>query len=166
MNKHKLSILALAAVMLVTSCRKIDVTPENSMPAPTVTVPNAAASSAWRTAGSWGTSNEGKSQRATFQDSVISSNVIENGMVLVYKKSGNDIKALPLQEGGAYWYYQASKGDLTISVDAAEKTSNTNGTSFRYFVISEQKLAELEAAGKSRFELMDLSFADAEALLK
>ena len=165
MNKHKLSILALSAVMLVTSCRKIDVTPENALPTPTVTAPAIAASSAWKNAG-WGTTADGKGQKATFQDSLISSNVIENGMVLVYKKSGNDIKALPLQEDGAYWYYQASTGDLTISVDAADKASTTNGTSFRYFVISEQKLADLEAAGTSRFKLMDLSFADAEALLK
>lgn len=170
MNKHKLSILGLSLVMLAASCRKVDVqSPAAAAPAATAAATQTTAS-VWKTISSWNSSKADKytSFNTTIQDSSITAATIANGLVLVYKKDGSAVSALPYQETGAgerYWYYQAAEGSLTINVDAyGQSQAVDRNASFQYFIITEQQIKDLEAQGKTKGQLMGLSYEEARTL--
>src|SRR5205809_1139513 len=92
-------------------------------------------------------------------------------LVLVYKKSGSTVTALPYEEqaatGSYFWYYQVASGSLSITADAYDGAKTPSADqSFKYFVVSADKLAELEAQGHSKAELMKLTYENAAAILK
>jgi hypothetical protein len=152
-------------MLLIAACKKEDVRPTNS-------VKNLLAiskTSQWQSFNNW---SSAKADNVTtyfskVSDSSITSNVVNAGLVLVYKKAGNDIQSLPFKEKDSktYWYYQVSKGSVRINSDN-NAGQNLNAQSFSYFVISFEKLSSLEASGKTKFDLLQLSYEQAAALLK
>ena len=106
---------------------------------------------------------------STINDNAITASVAEKGLVLVYKKTANSINALPFDKKGIseeHWYYQVSPGKILINCDAYGSDQSLNETSsFQYFIISAEKLNELEASDKSRIDIMELSYEQASTLL-
>jgi hypothetical protein len=165
MKNYKLPFLGFALVLLIASCRKEDIQAKN-------TANNLSAISntaQWRSLSNWSSSKneEITTYFSKVSDSSITSNVVNAGFVLVFKKNGSDIQSLPFQEKSSktYWYYQVSGGSLRINSDN-NAGQNLNAQSFAYFVISPEKLSALEASGKTKLDLLQLSFEQAEALLK
>ena len=113
MKNYKLPFLGFALVLLITSCRKEDVRQTNeaeSVTSGTVT------KAQWNSFSTWENlkSENGSTYFSKVSDSSITNEVMNGGLVLVYKKSGSDIQSLPFQEkeSKTYWYYQASKGSI------------------------------------------------------
>lgn len=170
MNKHKFLVFGLSAVLFATSCRKNDV----QAPAETKTTETAAVqASEWKTASKWSSESEGQYTvySTAVTDANLTSAIAGKGLVLVYRKTGNDVAALPLEEkanGGSYfWYYQVSEGNVTLLADAYGSVAAPGAAqSFKYFIVSAEKLSELEGKGYSRAELMRLSYENAATILK
>jgi hypothetical protein len=123
----------------------------------------------WRSFTNW-TSSKGEkftTYSSKVADSTITSAVANSGLVLTFSKNGNNIQALPFQEKGtndSYWYYQVSKGALTLSCDNYSGTASLNTAGFKYFIFSTEQLKELEAKGYSKIKLMQLAYEDVAAL--
>ena len=164
MKNYQVSLFGFALMLLVVSCKKEDVQAKNTATSSTVS-----STAQWKSLTSW--SNSGSDNQSTLSskvsDSTITSNVAAGGLVLVFKKSGTDVQSLPLQESSskAFWYYQVSKGSLQINVDD-NSANNLSSQSFSYFVITPEKLSSLEASGKTRMDLLQLTYDQAAALLK
>ena len=169
MNKHKLMVLGLSAVLFASSCKKNDLQNSVAQASPA----KAVQSSEWKSISNWSTQSQEnyKVYSSNVQDSAISSAVASQGLVLAYKKNGSTVSALPYEEkagtGSYFWYYQVSQGGIAIMADAyGGATTPANSLGFKYFVISADKLSQLESAGHSKAELMKLSYDEASALLK
>ena len=167
MKNVRLPLLGLAIILLVASCKKQDVKSTNSS--------NTSQSSSTTKASQWNSLTNWSSSTAdsvtTFytkmSDSLVTSDVVSTGLVLVYKKSGNNTELLPFQDKNskAYWYYQVSKGSIRISSNNAS-SQIVNGQSFSYFIITPQQISALQSNGKTKLNLMQLSYDQAVALLK
>ena len=165
MKNFKFTVLGLGIILMVASCRKNDIAAENNVAPAAATAPTAQ----FKALPSW-SSSQAENTRTYFSkvsDSTITTDVAKSGLVLVYKKEGSSVQSLPFQEkdGKTYWYYQVANGSIRINSDNNSGQSLAQ-QSFAYFVITPGKLASLEASGKSRFELLDLSYEQAAALLK
>jgi hypothetical protein len=165
MKNYKLPFLGFALVLLIASCRKEDIQANNT----TNNLSAVSNTAQWKSLSNWSSSKneEITTYFSKVSDSSITSNVVNAGFVLVFKKNGSDIQSLPFQEKSSktYWYYQVSGGSLRINSDN-NGGQNLNAQSFAYFVISPEKLSALEASGKAKLDLLQLSFEQAEALLK
>jgi hypothetical protein len=165
MKNYKLPFLGFALVLLIASCRKEDIQANNT----TNNLSAVSNTAQWKSLSNWSSSKneEITTYFSKVSDSSITSNVVNAGFVLVFKKNGSDIQSLPFQEKSSktYWYYQVSGGSLRINSDN-NAGQNLNAQSFAYFVISPEKLSALEASGKAKLDLLQLSFEQAEALLK
>jgi hypothetical protein len=175
MNKQKIAILALSLSLMVTACKKNDLQSSQAQANATASTAAAAATSAktseFKAVSNWNNTKQDKftSFYSKVADSSITSSVVSKGMILVYKKSGNTVNALPFDEKGTndiFWYYQAAQGSLLISSDVYG-TSQTlpAGQSFAYFVITPEQLSTLVANGQSKAALLNLSYDKAVALL-
>jgi|GEM_PF-1528593 len=175
MNKQKFLILGMSVALLVTACKKNDL--QQSVAAASTTTAAAAATAStsanWRSISNWSAQSQDKYTTFTsaIGDSSISGSVASKGLVLVYKKSGSTVTALPYEEqaatGSYFWYYQVASGNLSITADAYDGAKTPAADqSFKYFVVSADKLAELEAQGHSKAELMKLTYENAAAILK
>lgn len=163
MNTNKILLLAIGVSLFASSCRKTDVQHES---------PASAAAQEWKPVSSWSSRSE---ENATvyennIQDSALTASVTAKGLVLVYKRSGNDVTALPFEEKATnnsyFWYYQVSEGNLTISAEtSAQSPAPSRELGVRYFIISPEKLKSLESEGHSKSELMKLSLENAKAIL-
>jgi len=169
MNKHKLMVLGLSVVLFASSCKKNDM--ESTVAQSSAA--SAVKSSDWKSISKWSTQSQENYTvySSNLQDSTISSSVASQGLVLAYKKNGTTISALPYEEkagtGSYFWYYQVSQGGISIMVDAyGGATTPASSLGFKYFVISADKLNQLESAGHSKAELMKSSYDEASALLK
>jgi hypothetical protein len=164
MNKHKIFAAVLGATIVFTACRKNDLQKE--------AVQNQA-SSGMKTVSSWSSEKMDKYTEfsSTVEDKNITSDIVSKGLVLAFKKSSNSVVSLPASEKSglsAYsWYYQVAEGSIVFSADAyglaKEPASNQ---SFDYFVVSEEKIKDLESKGYSKDQLMNLSYSDAASLLR
>ena len=169
MNKHKLPVLGLSLILLITSCKKNDVQHENTQTSPAPAAPVSASVSEWRTFTSW-TSSKGEkftTYRSKIADSSLTNAVSSKGLVLAFARNGESIKALPFQEKGtsdSYWYYQVSSGTITLSCDNYSGKASPADVSFKYFVFSPEQLKDLEAKGYSKIKLMQLAYEDVVAL--
>lgn len=165
MKNFKLPFLGLALALLIISCKKEDV----QQPGASQVSPSKVSSASWNSLNNWSSTSSDNTTTffAKLSDSSITANVVSEGMVLVYKKSGNDIQSLPFQEkdGKTYWYYQVSNGSLRVNSDN-NSGQNLSAQSFSYFVITPQQLSDLEAQGKTKIDLLQLSYDQATALLK
>ncbi|MFL5740696.1 MAG: hypothetical protein ACJ75B_10795 [Flavisolibacter sp.] len=167
MNKKFLAAVFSAAV-LVTACKKSDVQ-QTAVNTPAVAAASVSSSN-WKSLSSWNSQPQEKytTYSNKISDSTISAAVAGKGLVLVYKKSGTDISALPFEEKGTsnFWYYQVSQGRLVVLVDTYGTTAApAQGQSIKYFVLSADKLNELQSKGYSKAELMKLSYENAIAIL-
>jgi hypothetical protein len=153
MKNVKLPILGLSLVLLITSCKKDDFKEEALTDAPASVIGlDGADSVGWKTSGAWESADQETFSVRYFSidDANITDDVVENGLVLLFKKNGTSV----------------TEGSLLISCDVYEKTK-APGTenSFKYFVVTPEKLQTLEADGHTSEELMGLSYQKAVALL-
>src|SRR5215213_5565606 len=166
MKNHKLPILGLALSFVIFSCKKEDIQKPDAKDQATASV-SVSKTAIWNSLGNWAssTTENGTTYFSKIIDSTITSEVVESGLILVYKKSGNSIQALPFQEKDSkiYWYYQVSKGQVRINSDS-NAGLNLNQESFSYFIATPQQLSSLEASGKSKFDLMQFSYEQAASL--
>ena len=162
-------VLGLSAVLFASSCKKNDT--ESTVAQ--ASAASAVKSSEWKPISNW--SAQAQENYTVFssnlQDSTISSSVASQGLVLAYKKNGTAVSALPYEEkagsGSYFWYYQVAQGGISIMADAyGGAKAPASGLGFKYFVLSADKLSQLESQGKSKAELMKLSYDEASALLK
>jgi len=165
MKKQIFAIVGISVMLFASSCRKTDVAQD-----PLNQTTSTAAPAVWTSLNSWTSAKQEKftSNSATIQNANITDAVVKDGMVLVFKKSGNEIKSLPFQDKAvnASWYYQVANGSITISSDNYGAAQNLNTQSFAYFVVTPEKLSDLQAKGKSEMDLLALSYEDAAAILK
>lgn len=183
MKNMKLPILGLSLILLVASCKKDDFKEESTSDASTSVAANDATSLSWKPATNWEKADQGtfSVHYFTIADSSITADVADNGLVLVFKKAGNNINSLPFEETKAsdaketastatspnYWYHQVAEGNLLISYDVYNTPANAdNANSFQYFVITPEKLNSLQTDGYTAEKLMGLSYAEAAKLLK
>jgi hypothetical protein len=166
MNKHKFLILGMSLALFATSCKKQDTQAEKT------TATEAVQTSEWRAAGEWTSSKDEQytSYSTNIQDKSITADVVENGLVLVYAKYGNEVFSLPHQSKGAvnaFWHYQVSENTISIDVDVySENASIDNKQNFGYFILSADKIKSLEENGHTISELMTLNYENAKNLLK
>lgn len=165
MKQYKLPFMGIALMLLIASCKKEDVRQTNAKGSAS----EVSSKTQWSSLSAWGNS---KNENVTtyfskLTDSLITNEVVNNGLVLVYKKSGSDIQLLPFQEKDSktYWYYQVAKGSLRINSDNNDG-QNLAASTFTYFVVTPQQLSNLEAKGKTKFDLLQLSLEEATSLLK
>src|SRR6476659_4274989 len=106
MKSYKLPILGIGLMLLIASCKKEDVRQTNA----TANASGASSKTQWSSISAWGnsTTENVSTYFSKLTDSSITGEVVNNGLVLVYKKTGSDIQLLPFQErdGNTYWYYQ------------------------------------------------------------
>jgi hypothetical protein len=159
--KSSLILLTAFALFMFASCRKTDL----QQPNPIENNNNNADMSAWKTVNSWSASNAGRNDAYTgvISDNSITSEIADNGLVLVYTNDGNAVRQLPYSEqseGKTYsWYYQVSEGRITVSVDANGDVSNLKlQQGFTYLKLSANQLEELESKGLSAAELFQISY--------
>jgi hypothetical protein len=165
MKSYKLPILGIGLMLLMASCKKEDVRQSNSKDSTS----GASSKTQWSSLSAWGnsTTENVTTYFSKLTDSSVTSEVVNNGLVLVYKKSGSDIQLLPFQERDSktYWYYQVAKGSIRINSDNNDG-QNLAAPTFTYFVVTPQQLSNLEAKGKTKFDLLQLSLDEATSLLK
>jgi hypothetical protein len=180
MKNVKLPILGLSLVLLITSCQKDDFKEETLTDVPASTIGlNEADSVGWKASGAWETADQETFSVRYFsiEDANITEDVAENGLVLLFKKNSKAVTAMPFEEeGGAaaeegvskanYWYHQVTEGSLLISCDVYESGKAPGAeNSFKYFIVTPEKLKTLETSGHTTEELMGLSYTQAVALL-
>ena len=105
------------------------------------------------------------------EDVAITPDVVDNGLVLLFKNDNASLSALPVEEdaktSSRYWYHQVTEGNIMISVDSYGAAVAPDASSnFKYFILSPEKLKELEGKGQSIDFLMNLTYQQAAALLK
>jgi len=160
MNKMKFLAIGMGMAVLVTSCRKYDFmeTEESNT-----------AASEWKNVGNWTASTEENKTVYTsiISDSNITADVVANGLVLAYLKSGNTTEALPFQGGtsNAAWFHQVSQNSIELNAEVEGK-STAPASQLRYFVITPAQLTSLEQNGHPATELMSLTYDQAATLLK
>jgi hypothetical protein len=168
MKKKIFAVVGISAMIFASSCKKTDVSQD--LASSNQTASAAAAAQTWTSLSSWTSAKQEKytSNSATIQNANITDAVVKNGLVLVFKKSGSEIKSLPFQDkaANASWYYQIANGSITINSDNYGAAQNLNSQSFAYFIVTAEKLADLQAKGKSEIDLLALSYQDAAAILK
>jgi len=181
MKNVKLPILGLSLVLLVASCKKDDFKEASATTASTAA--NSADNLSWQSATQWEKADQGtfSVHYFTIADSSITADVADNGLVLVYKKAGNSINALPFEEtqnskeagsnaatsNANYWYHQVAEGSLLVSYDVYNTPAIADeANKFQYFVITPEKLQTLQTNGYTPEKLMGLSYAEAANLLK
>lgn len=165
MKKNTFVILSLGITLLVTSCKKEDVPANASSGKAAASVSNTAQ---WRSL-EWTSSMEDNvtTYSSKITDSAINDNIAASGLVLVFKKNSAGTESLPLQDKqhDIFWYYQVANGSVRINSDS-KSNQNFNGESFSYLIITPEKLATLEKQGKTKTDLLQLSYEEAMALLK
>jgi len=166
MKNYKFPFLGVILTLLIISCKKEDVqktaTANNSLSNINLK------SSQWNSLSNWSSSKTENitTYFSTLPDSAITADVANAGLILVYKKNGNDIQSLPFQEKDSkiYWYYQVSKGSIRISSDNSDG-QNLGSYSFSYFIFTPQQISFLEAKGKTKLNLLQLSYGQAASIL-
>lgn len=170
MKKQKLIVFGFGIALLISACRKNDIHEAKTTSVPTVATP---AVSNWISLSNW--TKQSEENYAVYsnkiEDKAITTAVAEDGLILAFKKTGNTITALPVEEKGDdnsyFWYYQVAEGSLLFNADAYGTTETPGATqSFKYYIISSDQLKELELKGYSKAELMRLTYENAQALLK
>lgn len=168
MKSIKLPLFGFAIVLLVSSCRKEDVAAPNV--SKTVSATSVAKASGWMSLNNWfsSTTDNSTTYFSKISDTTITADVAKSGLVLVYVKTGSQTQALPFQDQATntYWYYQVSNGSLRVNGDNSSANENFKGKNILYFVLTSQQVADLESKGKSKLDLMQLTYDQAAVLLK
>jgi hypothetical protein len=166
MKNYKLPLMGFAFVLLITSCRKEDFQ-ENSSTTTSATT----TTGSWKSLANWSTARVNDSTTTLFSlisDTAISEAVANSGLVLLFKKNGSRIQSLPFEDKstGTYWYYQISKGLLRIDRNnSTTSAKNFDGQTFTYFVFNPEQISTLAAKGKTKLDLMQLTYNQALELV-
>ena len=186
MKNVQFPILALSAILLISSCKKDDFQEESATNDANIeAITNAADTVGWKSTAKWETADQEtfSVHYITIEDAGITADVADDGLVLLYKKNDKAINSLPFEENLAkseatesgdeentnanYWYHQVTEGNLLISCDVyANSKAPETANRFKYFIITPEKLQSLTADGHTTEELMGLSYAEAAALLE
>jgi hypothetical protein len=180
MKIQKMSLSVLLLIVLASSCRKNDfleeqqpIIPEasSSFAADSTNRAGTADSSGWKSSSDWKVAVQESFSvyYLNISDASITADVVNEGLVLVFKQGGKTSSSLPVEEksttGSQYWYHQVTEGNLLISADtygAAKAPDASNA--IKYFIATPQKRAELEQKGYSLDRLMSLSYAEVAEL--
>ena len=179
MKNSKLPLITLSLVLFFASCKKED-TKQSAESTATATALSAADTTGWASISQWQKADQGtfSIHYFTIQDSSITSDVADNGLVLVFKKNGSNINSLPFEETANastttqetnpnYWYHQVSEGSLLISYDVYKAAATADvANTFKYFVLTPEKLQTLQSSGYTTEKLMNLGYAEVANLLK
>ena len=156
----------MTVALFAASCKKQDMQAEKETATETVQTTE------WKQAAEWKSSREEKytSYSTSMQDKSITADIVENGLVLVFAKYGNEVFSLPHQSKGtvdAFWHYQVSENSIAIDVDVySENATIDNKQTFSYFILPADKIKSLEESGHTMSELMTLTYESAKNLLK
>lgn len=180
MKNVVLPLLGLSLTLFFASCQKDDFK-EASAIAPVEAVDTDTVG--WNAASRWEVADQEtfSVRYFTIEDANITADVADNGLVLVFKKSGAAINALPFEESrltteeeadasvsensnANYWYHQVTQGSLLISCDEYN-AAPTASSRFKYFVITPEKLQRLQNDGYTTEKLMSLSYTEAATVL-
>ena len=96
------------------------------------------------------------------------------GLIRIYKKDykGNiNPRALPYEETNGsqktYWYYEVSDGNIMIYADVyGDRTNPFTNNSFKYIVIDDADLQQMQNKGINKKDLRRLSYEDLTKLNK
>ena len=166
MNKQKFLLIGISVALFAASCKKQDLQGDRETVTPDIP------SAEWKSAPDWNSSKDESytSYSTSIADKSITPDVVENGIVLVYAKYGNEVFTLPHQSKGAvnaFWHYQVSENTIVIEVDVySENATIDNGQAFSYFILTADKIRTLEENGHTMSQLMTLNYEDAKSLLK
>ena len=161
--KNNFLALMLMGLVAFASCKKTDVpTTQDEVETPAITAVSGVKLSAWQQPATWNANASNGSVEASLSDNAISSEVVNEGMVLVYAQKGNDRSAMPFQANNASWFYQVSEGSIAIYGNGA--AGSEKEMSFSYVVLSKEQVATLESNGTSKSDLLNLSFEQAKQL--
>ena len=182
MLNYKSSILAVSLAFVMASCSKIDFE-EEAVSEVAVHSEIAANAVGWQSSFVWETvgQDELSVHYVTIEDDGITTDVADDGLVLLFKRNGASVSSLPIEEGAGaqesateesaaplskYWYHQVSAGNLLITCDDYAKSGTPEGAnSFKYFIITPEKLQSLSTEGYTAESLMALDYDAAAALL-
>ena len=180
MKTFKFSILALTLFVVLISCQKEDFS-ENASEAVSSSPESATTDTiGWQLSDQWEVANQETFSVHYFnlEDANITADVVDNGLVLLFKKQGSAVNALPFEEesseavsqeaaNATYWYHQVSEGNLLVSCDLYDNNKTPDLKSrFKYFIINPEKLQTLITDGYTTEKLMSLSYTDAVELLE
>ena len=97
-------------------------------------------------------------------DAAISTEVLQNGLVLVFAKTSSGMQQIPQTIDGIEWSYEITVGGITISATNIQSRIAANSQSVQYIIISEEQLNELANNGIAKEELLNLSYEKASLL--
>lgn len=168
--KNTTYALLCMGLLFFASCKKNDLDKETN---PETAIENIATPasqpskiSAWNTISNWdeNTSNSSVLYNGTINNAALTTETLNDGLVLVFAKNANSFMSLPVQTSDVYWYYQVSEGKIVITGKGANNSSKN--LNFSYVIISKSQLDALEIKGKSKSDLINLSFQQAQELFK
>jgi hypothetical protein len=167
MKNYKLAVLGLVLILTIVSCKKEDIQKTNT-DSQAISSSGTIQTAKWISINNWSlsTTENAATYFSKMSDTLIANEVAKSGLVLVYMKTGNEIQSLPFEEKDTktFWYYQVSKGSIIINSDNNDG-KNLNQHSFSYIIITPEQLSTLEASGKTKFDLMQLSYKEAAYVL-
>jgi hypothetical protein len=162
--KHlKTPFIGLAILCTILSCQK-DVQQQNSPEDnPSVAIEKTIIESDWSKNLSW--SKVELPSHTVFYTNIktsISAETESQGLVRVFKSSHSSAtQSLPLEEvvngKNFYWYYQATEGNLMISVDVYGSAENPATTAaFKSVVLTRGAVTNFETKGNTRTSIMTM----------
>ena len=170
----KPSVLGLAIILIVASCSKKDAYNETADQISTTTSDTVVSANIpdWHSATRWDSVNQDKHAVYYFSiaDSRITSDVVTDGLVLVYKKNNSSTVTLPFKEvsgsTSTNWYHQVTEGNVLIFSDNSNDSNQpATGNSFRLLVITPDQLKSLASGGHTPSSLMDMTYEQVTKLL-
>jgi hypothetical protein len=173
-NIKTFKIVAIAlSLTTIVSCRKdgldeMAFTEETPSAIVSQTTAATAVLSDWKPVSTWNTVKKqaGTTWSGTIEDAAITSDIVNNGLILVFAKNGNAGQSLLyMQAGDAYWYYQVEAGRITINTETVNGNASIDkDQSFQYVMLSKEQLDELETKGVTRDDLVKLSWEEATTM--
>jgi hypothetical protein len=156
-NKLILGIGVFGSLTLL-SCRKEE-TSVNTQ-APTGTESSIASLSAWNTVSSnAGKSTTGSEHSGYINDGLITADVANSGLVLLFSKAAGTDNATSFAEASVDGNYHVETGNIVVNGVVQLKDQQ-----FQYVIFSEDQLKQLADKGYSRDQLVSLSYKQAFAL--
>lgn len=143
----KILFLSLILIVAISSCKKEDNKMESAQ-----TAENAVIVSDWKTV-EWNASDS--IYEGALPDEKISSDIVSNGLILVYAKSNNTNQLLPAKIGNSNLFYQVENGSVKIN---ANNTSPNEALQFSYIVFSKEQLNTLAQKGITTLELIKMNY--------
>ena len=159
MNKQ-FFLFGIAAAVMFSSCRKSDLQPNEMTPEVAVQEDKS-----WKTLSSWNADATGYSSKV--EDSHLTPDVVNKGLVLVYIKKDNKTISLPYTDeaNNVNWHYQVSDNLLQINGEASANASISK-EQISYFILSPEKIQSLEKQGHSKIDIMSFPYEKATSILK